>query len=70
MLSFAYYLILVYSRKTLHELSKIFVKVPLHHRNLKIWTLVVLYLLSTCNCCIDADGKMCSHVKTVFSLIG
>ena len=21
---------------------------------------LVLYLLSTCNCCIDADGKMCS----------
>ena len=27
---FAYYLILVYSRKTLHELSKIFVKHVLH----------------------------------------
>ena len=27
---FAYYLILVYSRKTLHELSKIFVKHALH----------------------------------------
>ena len=31
---------------------------------------LVLYLLSTGNCCIDADGKMCSQVKSVFSLIG
>ena len=31
---------------------------------------LVLYLLSTGNCCIDADGKMCSQVKPVFSLIG
>ena len=31
---------------------------------------LVLYLLSTGNCCIDDDGKMCSQGKPVFSLIG
>ena len=31
---------------------------------------LVLYLLSTGSCCIDADGKMCSQGKPVFSLIG